>query len=80
MVFGLFSRAFRAEGLLAGWAVGIAGGSWLVVADGLKPVHPIVVGGATYGVYVGLLALAVNIVVAAVVSLAMGGEKQAVRA
>ncbi len=80
VVFGLFTRRFRAEGLLAGWAVGIAGGSWLVVADGLKPVHPIVLGGATYGVYVGLLALAVNIVVAAAVSLALGEARRVVRA
>ena len=80
VVFGLFSRVFRAEGLLAGWAVGIAGGSWLVIADGLKPVHPIVFGGATYGVYVGLLALVANIVVAAAVSLALGGERKMARA
>ncbi len=80
VVFGLFTRRFRAEGLLAGWAVGIAGGSWLVVADGLKPVHPIVLGGATYGVYVGLLALAANIVVAAAVSLALGEARRVVRA
>ncbi len=80
VVFGLFTRRFRAEGLLAGWAVGIAGGSWLVIGDGLKPVHQMVVGGTTYGVYVGLLALAANIVVAAAVSLALGGERHAVRA
>ena len=80
VVFGLFTRRFRAEGLLAGWAVGIAGGSWLVIADGLKPVHPMVIGGATYGVYVGLLALVVNIVVAVAVSLALGEERRVVRA
>ncbi len=80
VVFGLFTRRFRAEGLLAGWAVGIAGGSWLVIADGLKPVHPMVIGGATYGVYVGLLALAVNIVVAVAVSLALGEERRVARA
>ena len=80
VVFGLFTRRLRAEGLLAGWAVGIAGGSWVVVGDGLKPVHQMVLGGTTYGVYVGLLALAANIVVAAAVSLALGGERQVVRA
>ncbi len=80
VVFGLFTHRFRAEGLLAGWVAGIAGGSWLVIGDGLKPVHQMVVGGTTYGVYVGLLALAANIVVAAAVSLAMGRERRAVRA
>ncbi len=68
VVFGLFFRFFKAPGLLAGWAVGLAGGSWIVFADGLKPVHTLVIGGASYTVYVGLLALVANIVVAAVVS------------
>ena len=80
VVFGLFTRRLRAEGLLAGWAVGIVGGSWVVIGDGLKPVHQMVIGGTSYGVYVGLLALAANIVVAAAVSLALGGERQVVRA
>jgi len=80
VVFGLFTRRFRAEGLLAGWVVGIAGGSWVVIGDGLKPVHHIVLGGTSYGVYIGLLALAANIVVATAVSLALGGEGQVARA
>jgi SSS family solute:Na+ symporter len=80
VVFGLFTRRFRAEGLLAGWVVGIAGGSWVVIGDGLKPVHHIVLGGTSYGVYIGLLALAANIVVATAVSLALGGERQVARA
>ncbi len=68
VVFGLFFRFFKAPGLLAGWAVGLLGGSWVVFADGLKPVHTLAIGGASYTVYVGLLALVANIVVAAVVS------------
>ena len=80
VVFGLFTRFFRAEGLLAGWAVGIAGGGWMVVADGLKPVHQVVVGGASYGVYVGLLALVLNLAVASAVSLALGATRRAARA
>ncbi len=80
VVFGLFTRRFRAEGLLAGWGVGIVCGGWIVIGDGLKPVHQMVVGGTSYGVYVGLLALAANIVVAAAVSLALGSERQAAQA
>ena len=68
VVFGLFSRFFRAGGLLAGWLVGMAGGSWVVFSDGLVPVHKLVIGGETYTVYIGLLALVANVVVAAVVS------------
>jgi SSS family solute:Na+ symporter len=69
IVFGLFVRWFRAPALLAGWAAGIVSGSWIVFADGIKPVHTLVLGGASYTVYTGLLALALNILVAAVVQI-----------
>jgi solute:Na+ symporter, SSS family len=68
VVFGLFTRWFRAPALLLGWLVGIIGGTWIFFADGHKPLHPIVLGGATYLVYVGLLALIVNVLVAVVVN------------
>jgi len=42
-----------------------------VFADGIKPVHTLVLGDASYTVYTGLLALALNILVAAVVQLAL---------
>jgi SSS family solute:Na+ symporter len=71
IVFGLFGRWFRAPALMAGWAAGIVCGSWLVFADGFKPVHALVLGDASYTVYSGLLALALNILVAAVVQLAL---------
>jgi SSS family solute:Na+ symporter len=72
VVFGLFFRWFRAPALLAGWAVGLAGGSWLAFSDGVKPVHTLVLGGASYTVYTGLLALVLNIVVATVLQLLLG--------
>ena len=68
VVFGLFTDRFRAPGLLAGWAAGFVSGTVLVVAAGLKPTYAILPG---YTVYIGVLALALNIVVAAVVSLAL---------
>ena len=68
VVFGLFTRWFRAPALLAGWAVGLAGGSWLAHLDGLKPIHTLHLGGASYGVYTGLLALGVNVLVVLVVN------------
>jgi SSS family solute:Na+ symporter len=74
IVFGLFGRWFRAPGLMAGWAAGIVSGSWLVFADGFKPVHTLVLGGASYTVYSGLLALALNILVAIVVQLTLGNR------
>ena len=62
VIFGLYTNWFRAPALLAGWAVGFIGGTFVVIRDGLVPVHVIAPG---YGVYVGLLALIVNVAVAA---------------
>ena len=68
VVFGLFTRWFRAPALLAGWAVGLGGGTTLAYFDGLKPVHVLHVGSASFGVYSGLLALVVNVLVALAVN------------
>src|SRR5271156_1078939 len=65
VVFGLFTRWFRAEGLLLGWAAGIGWGSWTAWSNGLKPLATLNLGGADYVFYVGLGALVLNIVVAA---------------
>ena len=64
MVFGLFGSRLRAPALLAGWAVGMASGSWIAFADGLKPVHTLEIGGQSFTIYTGLIALTLNIVVA----------------
>jgi SSS family solute:Na+ symporter len=66
LVFGLFTRWFRAEGLLLGWAVGIGWGSWTAWSNGMKPLASLTLGGDTYTFFVGLGALILNIVVAAV--------------
>jgi solute:Na+ symporter, SSS family len=66
VVFGLFTRWFRAEGLLLGWAIGIVWGSYTVWSNGLKPLATVNLGGASYVFYVGLGALVLNIVVAAI--------------
>jgi SSS family solute:Na+ symporter len=66
VVFGLFTNWFRAPALLLGWLVGIVGGTWVVFADGLKPVHTVMINGTDYTIYIGLLALAANVIVAIV--------------
>src|SRR3977135_2410880 len=72
LVFGLFTRWFRAEGLLLGWAVGIGWGSWTAWSNGLKPLATIDLGGASYTFYVGLGALLLNIVVATAATVLLG--------
>ena len=64
VVFGLFTRWFRGPALLAGWVVGFVGGTLVCWSDGLKPLHALAAGGQNYVVYVGMLALCANIVVA----------------
>ena len=62
---GLFTRWFRAEGLLAGWALGMGLGTMLCWLQGVKPVYPLPGLGA---VYIGLIALTANITLAALIT------------
>ncbi|MDA9450390.1 MULTISPECIES: monocarboxylate uptake permease MctP [Bradyrhizobium] len=71
LVFGLYLNWFSSTALLAGWAAGLAGGSWLAWSDGLKPLHSIDLGAGPVAIYTGLLALALNIVVAVAVNLVL---------
>jgi SSS family solute:Na+ symporter len=66
VVFGLFFGWFRGPALLLGWAAGLASGSWIAFSDGIKPVHTLIVGDAKFAIYTGLIALAINIIVAIV--------------
>src|ERR1700756_5707573 len=66
LVFGIYTRWFRGEGLLAGWAAGLGGGSWTEWSNGLKPLATIDLGGVSYVFYVGVGALILNVVVAAI--------------
>ncbi|MBB3455831.1 SSS family solute:Na+ symporter [Rhizobium sp. BK313] len=68
LVFGLYSNWFRGPALLVGWFVGFFGGTYLVWINGLKPLQAISLGGAPFTVYIGLLALVANIVVAVIVN------------
>jgi SSS family solute:Na+ symporter len=75
VVFGLWVSWYRAPALLAGWAAGLIAGSWLALADGIKPVHTYMLGGEGYTIYTGLVALLINVAVASVVQVAMGPQK-----
>lgn len=68
VVFCLFTRWFVAPALLAGWAVGLIGGTYLSWGDGLKPLHLVTFGDVSFTAYVGLIALIANVVTAVVVN------------
>jgi len=68
IVCGLFSRRFNGTGLLAGWSLGMALGTWLSWgATAWTPLTKLF-GYANLGIYNGLTALAVNLIVAYCVS------------
>jgi SSS family solute:Na+ symporter len=69
LVFGLFFNWFRAPALLLGWLVGFAAGTVLAWVNGLKPLHTLALGHASVPIYIGLLALAANILVAVIANL-----------
>ena len=71
LLSSLFFRWFTAPSLFIGWAVGMAGGTYMAWSDGLKPLHTLTIGDTSFTAYVGLVALVINIVVAVVVSLVM---------
>jgi SSS family solute:Na+ symporter len=63
VVFGLYRTHLQARALLAGWFVGMTIGTWLAEAMQLKPVFPLQIGGQTYIVYIGLIALSANVAI-----------------
>jgi SSS family solute:Na+ symporter len=74
VVFGLYTHWFRAPALLLGWAVGLLGGAYLAwnpETQTVAPLYTLVIGGDKYSVYIGLLALAANVVIATIANLVL---------
>lgn len=71
LVFSLYTRWFKAPGLLAGWVVGMSIGTYFAWMDGLKPLHALSFGDSTVTIYVGLIAFGANIAVAVLVNASM---------
>ena len=65
VVFGLYTHWFRGNALLAGWAVGMVLGTALSWLQGMKPIYPLPGIG---GVYIGVIALVANLLVAAAIT------------
>jgi SSS family solute:Na+ symporter len=76
VVFCLFTRWFLAPALIAGWAVGLIGGTYLSWVDGLKPLHLVSFGGLSFTMYVGLIALVANIVTAIAINTVLIGTRK----
>ena len=83
VVFGLYTNWFRAPALLLGWAVGFIGAPWCSIHDRvitptgtkLQPLHAFTLGETKVAIYVGLLALAANILVVVVANLVVPARR-----
>jgi solute:Na+ symporter, SSS family len=72
VVGGLFMRFFHGPALLCGWLAGMAAGSAMVGSLGLRSsIYPLHFAGHIYNVYAALPALAINLLVAGIVSLVL---------
>ena len=66
VIVGVFTRWLHPWALLAGWAAGMASGTGMAWALGLKgSVYPLHFAGGTYAMYAAVPALALNLVVSA---------------
>jgi solute:Na+ symporter, SSS family len=72
VVIGLYTRWFHHWALLAGWLVGMVVGTWIAVSQDYTPVWDTPIVGAT--VYTGLVAVTLNLIVASVLTLLLGGR------
>jgi SSS family solute:Na+ symporter len=77
VMIALYTRWFHRWGLLAGWLVGMVSGTWIAASQDFAPVWEIPVLGVTG--YTALVALALNLVVAAVITVILGRRGRADR-
>ncbi|MFC9886581.1 sodium:solute symporter family protein [Streptomyces pilosus] len=61
---GLYTRWLHPRALLAGWAVGMAAGTYLVVREGFSSIVPLGAGTEPLEIYAGVAALLLNLTVA----------------
>jgi solute:Na+ symporter, SSS family len=77
VMLALYTRWFHRWGLLAGWLVGMVAGTWIASSQDFTPVWDIPVLGVTG--YTGLVALAANLIVAALITFVLGRRGRADR-
>ena len=68
IVFTLYTRGLKLPALFIGWIGGIGVGTTLAIMQGLKPIYVLHLAGGSYPCYIGVIALAVNVVLTLVLS------------
>jgi solute:Na+ symporter, SSS family len=64
VLLGLYTSWFHRRALLIGWAAGMAVSIWMIVANKFGSTYPLTMFGTTITAYIGLWALAANIIAA----------------
>jgi SSS family solute:Na+ symporter len=62
IVFSLYTRWLKLPALFIGWLAGICCGTALAIIQELKPIFVLNIGGDHYPIYIGVLALIVNLI------------------
>ena len=76
VVLGLYTRWLHRHALLLGWAIGIITGTGMVASLGFaSSIYPVSLGGITIPCYAALASLVVNLVVAVLATLLLGGVR-----
>ena len=71
VIFALFLPWPKASALFAGWLVGFSSGTYMAIADGVKPLHTVMIGGSAITAYTGLWALLLNVGTVVLVTVAI---------
>jgi SSS family solute:Na+ symporter len=66
---GLYTKWFHRHALLIGWLVGMVTGTWISVSQNFASVSPFALGGFSFPIYVGLIALTVNLCTSGILTL-----------
>ena len=76
IVITLYTKRLKLAALFIGWLAGITLGTSLVVVQGLKPIFALHIGGNTYPLYIGLIALALNLALTVLISALLSQYKR----
>lgn len=69
VLLGLYTTWFHRNALLVGWLIGMVVGTWISVSQGFASVYPFALGGFAFPIYIGLIALTVNLLTSGVLTL-----------
>lgn len=70
-VLSMFTRWFHPKALLAGWACGMISATWMAVSTGFAPNITFTIDGVAITAFFALYALAINLIVASLLTLAL---------